>query len=193
MHTTRENEVTAIANEIGELSKDYYLAHSIVASEKKIENVLKGIFSEEIQMLKKKIRDTDNPDKIKELSKDKEILETLLKTSRSHIFVDYIENMSSGSARVIKTGHHLTISLPKCLNDKSDDYKLKQLRKLIAHELGHIVLHTKEVIAIDSLNGSKEIKEPDKEQEADYFAEQLIKHRREHYTMILTEKKYLKY
>ena len=47
----------------------------------------------------------------------------------------------------------------------------------MAHELGHLVLHTDELLKIESTQGSKNITEDEKEEEAVFFAEEILKKR----------------
>ena len=47
----------------------------------------------------------------------------------------------------------------------------------MAHELGHIMLHTDELLKIEGTQGSKDISEGEKEEEARFFAEKILEMR----------------
>jgi hypothetical protein len=103
----------------------------------------------------------------------------LLETVKCHIFVDYID-MDKDAGRVVKIANQLIISLPKELlsDSKYEDgsYKesgVKKLREIMAHELGHIALHTEELLKIDNLKGSKNL-DAQSELEAEWFASELL-------------------
>jgi Zn-dependent peptidase ImmA (M78 family) len=56
---------------------------------------------------------------------------------------------------------------------------VKKLRRLTAHELGHIALQTKELLEDESTQGTILLSNGDIEREADFFAEELLRFRRE--------------
>lgn len=65
--------------------------------------------------------------------------------------------------------------------DSNGDYNydtIRKIRKLMSHELGHLALHTDELLQIDSMQGSKLIKDADREEEASYFGDKLLELRR---------------
>lgn len=47
-------------------------------------------------------------------------------------------------------------------------------RRLVSHELGHLVLHTDDLLKIEGTQGSLDIKDDEKEEEANLFGEKLI-------------------
>ena len=58
---------------------------------------------------------------------------------------------------------------------------IPKLRKLVGHELGHLVLHFDELVSkAVEWKGTLDIRDPKKETEADRFAEELIRLRDEH-------------
>ena len=81
--------------------------------------------------------------------------------------------------RVVKAEKKLIISLPRKLTENlmDDTGKLRkeaiaQIRKKMAHELGHIVLHA-ELLPLGT-NGSKEL-DAELDWEANVFAEELLR------------------
>lgn len=49
----------------------------------------------------------------------------------------------------------------------------------MAHEIGHMVLHTKELLLEESTQGSLNIKNAEKEEEANIFGKELLELRRD--------------
>ncbi|GHU25333.1 hypothetical protein FACS1894164_14330 [Spirochaetia bacterium] len=180
----KEAEVRQIAEQVNDISMDYHLTHAVFACEKLLEKTFKEYGQKNISELKEDLQ-------LALRRKNKPEIERLLgeiyslQFAKFHIFVDYVDNMATDAGRVIKAGNNLIISLPKQLvaNSKNDDgsYKpeaLKKLREVMAHELGHIILHIKDILRIDGLQGSKELDE-EQEQEANWFANELLRLRLE--------------
>jgi len=107
-----------------------------------------------------------------------------------HIHIEYLGIPEDG-ARVVRVPlgnrNQLVIYLPiKTLNEAVDPatkwYKnpeaIKALRKMTAHELGHIVLSTEEIFRSRGLYGTKNIT-GEEEDAAKLFAEELLKLRKE--------------
>jgi hypothetical protein len=104
------------------------------------------------------------------------------------IYIEYFDEENTARARVV----HLTVSnqfiiyLPIALlhqsMNKDGSYNIsavKKLRRLTAHELGHIALQTKELLEDESTQGTILLSNGDTEREADFFAEELLRFRRE--------------
>lgn len=105
---------------------------------------------------------------------------------RFHIVVTYKETHSEDAARVIKTETAFVINLSQDLKEKifteSGDYNynvIQKIRKLRAHEIGHLILHTNDLLNIEGTQGSKLITDSEKEEEADFFGEQLLSLRKD--------------
>ena len=104
-----------------------------------------------------------------------------------NILVDYLPQIKDNSARItwIQNNTYMIV-LPKSMESIRDadgkiDFKvLSALRKLMAHELGHVVLHAG--IFDSPIGDSKTYKQIEitdlTEQEAEIFAEKLISLRR---------------
>lgn len=177
----RKQEIIDIVKQINVASEKYQLIHAIFAIEKMFQKKMQLNWQNEYRDIREKIKNTDNSDelevlfdKARELNKDS--------MHKVTIVVEYISNLEVGSARISTTeNHNFQITLPKDMEDiRNIDGSINQeslinLRKLMAHELGHIVLHSGMLdgnITSDPNKGSEE--------EADYFAEQLLKLRRIH-------------
>ncbi len=59
----------------------------------------------------------------------------------------------------------------------SADANLNESRMLIAHELGHFTLHSKDIIGQELSYDTDDIDDPEKENEATYFGIQILKER----------------
>ena len=123
----------------------------------------------------------------------------LAKTKQSsfHIDVEYIDTHTEEMARVIKVENAFVINLPKSLalrvfkDDGTYNYEvIQKIRKLMAHELGHLILHTDELLRIESTQGSKMLSTDENEEEARYFADELINLRRERNDRFYKDKAY---
>jgi hypothetical protein len=167
------------AGEINEISLDYHLTHAVLACDKSIEDNYKKINKETTSKLnldlQKALREKDNNEIAKLLETKKS-----LKLSKYHIFVDYVKMNDPEAGRVVKSENKLIISLPKILieNSRNEDGSyseegVRKIREIMAHELGHIALHTDELLKIDSLQGSKDLAE-DLEKEARWFSAKLL-------------------
>lgn len=72
--------------------------------------------------------------------------------------------------------------LEKKIFDENGNYNyevIQKIRQLMAHELGHLILHTDELLHIDGTQGSKLITDEEKEEETDCFGKQLLHFRKE--------------
>ena len=142
---------------------------------------------EKLKTLKESIKQKVQTDRsIDDLITKKVQLEEEISRNRFSIDIDYITISDPSIARVIKVGNAFTIYLANSLKDsicKPDgnlNYKvIQKIRELMSHELGHIVLHTKDLLLDDSLQGTANIKAPDQEEEADVFGKELLNLRRE--------------
>ena len=126
----------------------------------------------------------------------------MLKRNCFHIDIDYIDITDSNIARVVKVDNSFTIYLAQSLRDAiftkhSHDCNLNEMnyeiiqkiRKLMAHELGHLVLHTKDLLLEESLQGTLNLKieEQEKEDEANQFGQYLLAFRRKRNEKIKTD------
>lgn len=187
MHTERRQEIKTKAKEINDFSEQFQLLHATYASQEFIKSTVQEYFQKKLNVIKKKIEEktTHNLDAARELEELEE-LSNVIKNNRFAIDIGYIDISDDNIARVTKNGKSFSIYLAKSLKDSicnpdgSFNYAtIGKIRKLMAHELGHIVLHTKEVLMEEGTQGSLNIKNPDEESEADIFAEELLGLRKE--------------
>jgi hypothetical protein len=100
----------------------------------------------------------------------------LFEHKRAFIVVDYLDKVLPEGARTYAGNGYIEIVLPSSL--KGD---MPKLRKLVGHELGHIALHLDDLISdVCRVDGTRAIRDPKKEKEADDFADELIRLRDEH-------------
>lgn len=187
MDTARKKEIKNKAREVTSVSEQYQLIHATYACQTLIKQIVVDDFKEKYDELSKQIEEkmTRALDYKEEL-KEKERLDMLIQQKAFHIDVAYIDTNTEDAARVIKIDNAFVINISKSLAnqifDKSGQYNydvIRKIRKLMSHELGHLILHTDELLKIDGTQGSKLITGVAEEEEADYFGEELLESRRE--------------
>lgn len=170
--------INKIAQQINCASDEYQLIHATFALEKIFNEQQKNEFQDDIAELRKEAQANDGIG-LETLRQRYEELRDSDKFKKVRISVRYAD-ISENSARTTKTKNSYAILLPENLKKIRDsegkiDYdKLKNLRKLMAHELGHIALHSSD---IGGSAGTGDFA-GNREEEADWFAEQLIELRR---------------
>jgi len=178
-----EQDIKAKAHEVNNISLDYHLTHAVFACDRLLADEFKKADGEKTKKLNRELQDAYRKKDINNIARV--MRETkALSVKKYRIFVDYID-MSLDAGRVVKAENKLIISLPKKLamdaRDESGNFKtdgVQKLRKVMAHELGHIVLHTEALINNDNLKGSLDLT-GDEEQEAETFAIELLRLRHE--------------
>lgn len=177
---TRKEAIETIAKNIDTFSEKYQLLHATVAIEKLFRDKMQKEYEKKFLTIRESIfkeKDIDKRDELylraKELKNES--------NKRIRITIDYSERIGDDSARTTRTNNNIfMILLPKSLenirneNGEIDHCRLQKLRKLMAHEIGHIVLHSG--IFDDAIPLDKTIEE----EEADFFADTLIKLRETH-------------
>jgi Zn-dependent peptidase ImmA (M78 family) len=178
-------DVKTAAKKLNDMSLDYHLAHAVFACNKLVEDAFRRYSLAKIKKLKERLlSDETNNDveKMVELKADIRLLERPFRIS-----VEYVTGMDAEGGRVIKLPEsaQFVISLPKKLLDQSktkDGFYnpdgVKTLRRLMAHELGHIALHIEELLEIDGTQGTKLLSD-EAETGADIFAHELLQLRHE--------------
>ena len=176
-----------MAQEIEKESERYQLIHATHASQSLIREAVSVYFKKEYDKLFEAVKERT----IKGLDCDKQQkrmaeLDILRKKMGFHVDVVYVGMRDEDSARAVKIENAFVIYLPKSLGDRivrengDFDYEvIRKVRCLMAHELGHIVLHTDDLLKTESTQGSKEVLDEEKEMEAQYFGNELIELRRE--------------
>ncbi|MDR0312021.1 MAG: hypothetical protein LBI14_00325 [Treponema sp.] len=182
----RKAEIIARARKVYDISFDYHLTHAIFGADKLLVDDRAEAKQEEIQKVNADLRaaaKAGDKDRIDELMGNLQMLKRMLRRRKYTILIEYSTSMrDEGGGRVINVdGKQLVITLPKKnLNGIMDEVGQLQkepvlrLRETMAHELGHIVLHTDEFNSIYSLNGSRAIKEK-QDWEADVFRDELLR------------------
>ena len=179
-----QKEINVKAGKVNDISLDYHLTHAVFACDKLLEDSFRESGRKEIERLNnalKKAYREKNDDAVAKLIKERKAL----KLVKYHIFVDYIDMDDPEAGRVIKAENKLIISLPRKLleqtrgeNETFVPVGVEKLRKVMAHELGHIVLHTDKLLFIDNMVGSKQLN-GEQEKEANWFATELLRLRHE--------------
>jgi hypothetical protein len=185
-----EKDIKTKAADVNKISLDYHLTHAVFACDRLLADDFKKIGEVKTKNLNKELQDACRKNDVVAIE---EVMKKTkaLSVKKYRIFVDYID-MSPESGRVVKADSKLIISLPQKLatdakveKGKVNSAGIKKLRQVMAHELGHIVLHTEALINTDSLNGSSDLK-GDEENEADIFATELLRLRHERNELLKT-------
>lgn len=175
----REDEIVELVNQINDASEKYQLIHAIFAIEKMFQKKMQQNWQNEYNLIREQIKNTNNQDDLETLfEKARELnKESMHKVT---IVVEYISNLEVGNARISTSeNHNFQITLPKDMeNIRNQDgtinvKALTDLRKLMAHELGHVVLHS-------GILNDVEVDDPNmgSEEEAEFFADKLLELRR---------------
>ncbi len=187
MKSVRKNEIRKKAKEINDLSEQFQMVHAAYATQEYIKNIVKDFYQEKLDNLKVRIADKIKKDlDITQELEDKEQLEAIIRRNRTIINVGYIDIADENVARVVKVDNAFTIYLASSLRDSifnaNHEYSYKtiqKIRELMSHELGHLTLHTKELLLEDGTQGSLNINNSEREIEADFFGQELLNLRKE--------------
>lgn len=188
MEQKRKLEIKTKAKEINDLSEQFQLVHATYAVQECIKNTVKESYIEKLNALKLRImkkmeKDMDASAELKE----KKILEELIKRDQVSIHIGYIDISNDDIARVIKVDNtsfhiYLASSLRDSILKQNGEFNydvINKIRHLMSHELGHLVLHTKELLLEDGTQGTLNLKGEEKEEEADLFGKELLLLRKE--------------
>lgn len=180
----REDEIKARAKKVYDISFDYHLTHAVFGSDRLLVSDLVEGNKEKTAKLKNDLVAAyreKNTDKVNELMGNIKTLERTLKARKHHILIDYIKMDDAEGGRVIKANNTLVITLPRKLTESIMDDQgnlkaenIENVRKIMAHELGHIVLHT-DLLPEDNLAGSGVAGMSDVDWEAKVFADELLR------------------
>lgn len=187
LNSTKRSEIRQKALDVTKASEKFQLSHATYACQAIIRDLVIDSFKAKYDDLSEQIGDRirhelDYDEQLEERNR----LEMLIRQKSFSIDVAYIETTSEDAARVIKLDNAFVINLSKDLErnifDKDGNYNydvIRKIRHLMAHELGHLILHTDELLNIDGTQGSKLINDEEKEDEASCFGEHLIELRKE--------------
>lgn len=187
MNPDRERIILGKAEEITKKSEQFQLIHATYAARAMIKEIVKNYYKERYEDLSRRTKERlqKGLDVKSELVEKKE-LDSKARESSFHIDVEYIETKTEEMARVIKIENAFVINLPRSLaervmdDDGNYNYEtIQKIRGLMSHELGHLILHTDELLRIQGTQGSLEIDDKELEAEASLFGDELIRLRRE--------------
>ena len=177
---------------VNKASEKYQLIHATFAIEKLFQEQKSRESQARVIELRNQLKEEDDPERQKQIHREAKELQKG-EDKRIRILVNYISQLSESSARITKTPNNtFIISLPKSLeNVRNSDGtinfgKMKQLRELMAHELGHVILHT----GIFALEGIPACIPGEEEEEAGFFAQRLLELRRERNSEIYNDNHY---
>jgi len=161
------------AAEVNNKAEEFTLSHAVMAmraileqENKEQKTVLRKV-KEELKAGRSPITDEEYEAKRREL----------FRYGRYFVIVDYLSSkFPFEGARTYLGNGYIEIVLPDSL--KKD---IPKLRRLVGHELGHLALHFDELVSkVGEKNGTKVIRDLEKEAQADRFAKELIRLRDEH-------------
>lgn len=174
-----EEYIKNLAAEVNKISEKYQLIHATFAIEKLIEDKLRENVNAEIAEIRNQLALETDKDVQDRLFKQVQELKTDV-GSKVRIIVEYLPQIEDDNARLTRSSRNtFLIFLPKSLenvrrSDGTIDFeRMGRLRKLMAHELGHIILHT------DILCPKEDLTDEEKETQAELFAVTLIELRKE--------------
>lgn len=177
-----DKDIKQAAKEIDDAASRYHLTHAVFAANVRLRSVFKEYSEKCILELRKKLL-------IAKQRKDNAEVEYLLQQIGElrlprQIFIN-ISDMNEGSGRALRVGNRFIIYVPRIMADSTiktdgtfDAERVRALRRLMAHELGHIILHTNVLLAENSEQGTKSMNN-DMEREAYLFADELLRLRHE--------------
>lgn len=179
----KQTEIADAVCKLNTFSEKYQLVHATFAIEQMYKNAVQEKCIKEIAPLIEQLKTEKDKEKKEQLiQRISELKKERNKTIK--IVIDYIPYIQNNSARTTKTeNNNFLIVLPQCMeNIRQDDGKIEfncynKLRRLMAHELGHIVLHSDLPFSVLS---STALTMEEQEEEADFFAQKLIELRDEH-------------
>ena len=180
MDADRKKEIREKALEVSKGAERFQLIHATYAARGMIKEIVTDYYKKRYDSLSARVR--EKMDKgIDDVDAEMKEFDAMVKQSSFHIDVDYINTYDEDTARVVKINNAFVINLPKSLADrifdKNGEYNyevIHKIRGLMAHELGHLLLHTGDLLQIDGTQGSKLITNDENELEARYFADELI-------------------
>jgi len=177
----RKKEIKNRAKKVYDISFGYHLTHAVFGGDRLLVTDLMDANRQVISDLKNDLLAAvreKNAELIDMLMAKIGMYERTLKSRKNHILIDYVPMKDIDGGRVIKVDDKLIISLPEALCDniivegKLQREPVDKIRKKMAHELGHIVLHTEQVVEYD-MSGTAKLKDLD--WEAEEFAKELLR------------------
>ncbi|MCM1542631.1 MAG: ImmA/IrrE family metallo-endopeptidase [Blautia sp.] len=190
-----QDKIEKIATDVNSESEKYQLIHACSAIENLMNEKYQKTYEAEIEELKEKIKICSvGSDDFKELINKVNDIKRESRKKHVTISVNYLSSLIGKNARTTRIGTYFMISLPKEMekirnDDGTIDYdKMKEVRALMAHELGHVILHA-DLISEQGVGTMNQTKE----EEAEVFAATVLKLRRDRNRQIFEDKGYEKF
>lgn len=194
----RVAEIHECAEKVNRMAEGYQLIHACFAVQKIINERINNLYAKKFDEIRSELSDDSiDMDKATQLLEEKRRLEMENRKKRISISVRYISSLKGMNARTTCVGTYknsFVISLPEelsCIRDESGEFdydKMRGLRWLMAHELGHIILHTENI----NEDGFDEC-DTDKEEESNCFAKKILELRRERNKKLFDDKNFDKF
>jgi hypothetical protein len=181
----RKKLIEELTAEVNTQSEKYQLVHACFAIQMLLKEKAEKMFAKERAAIKKRLMEVSPNDmkEIERLKTEQKKIKEAIRAKRLRIQVSYLRDGDVEAARTVRVDNTLHIVLPGKLarHVRTDqggiNYEsIATLRKLMAHELGHIMLHLDSIMSDLGTQGTKNLSE-DAEEEADFFAERLIERR----------------
>jgi hypothetical protein len=179
-----KKEVEAVAEKAHDESLNFHMGNAIFACGMMIKIKYASYKEDRKQQISKELQ-TAYRRKDEVTIRDLLVEQKAIEHARFPLFVQYVGMDTVDGGRVIKAGNQLIISLSDKLlcnsRNKDGSYNediVKKLRYVTAHEIGHAILHTEDLLKTGALQGARDLGK-DREDEAKYFASALLKLRNE--------------
>ncbi|GHV27960.1 hypothetical protein AGMMS4952_10580 [Spirochaetia bacterium] len=176
-------EVESVAESVHDDSLNFHMGNAIFACGMMLQKKYAAYKEDRKQQISKELKSAYRRGE-NAIVRDLLVEQKTIEQARFPLFIEYVV-MGTDGGRVIKAGNQLIISLSDKLSTNSrnkdgtyNKSSVKKLRYVTAHEIGHAVLHTDELLKTGSLQGSCDLKK-EREEEAGYFASKLLELRSE--------------
>jgi len=180
----RTRDIKAIAKKVYNISFDYHLVHAVFGSDGLLFINRKENYKDQLIEINKKLQAAkreNNTGLETELKAEAEELLRNIKKRKYYILVDYVALNDLDGGRVVNLDNNLHIQLSQKLTENIREKAAGELQKetveniqnIMAHELGHIVLHA-EQLPSSNLQGSYNETLKDVDWEAQVFATELL-------------------
>jgi len=174
-----DKDIIQKAREVHTTSFNYHLTHAFLACDKLLEDEARKTGKEARKKLNNELKEAyEKKDDIKVANLLREIKS--YKTRKYHLVVDYVDMRDTSAGRVISIEDHLVITLPKKLAESTRNNKgelqteaVGKYRKIMGHELGHVILHTEPLSKIKGSDGTTRLDHLDRE--ANLFADEILR------------------
>jgi hypothetical protein len=177
----RKRGIKTRAGKVYNISFDYHLTHAVFGSDELLMDDLKETYKEKYEKIKNAISvatEKKNANLVKKLDEKKRALDLEVESKKHHILIRYIDMSDSYGGRVLSHDKKFIILLPNKLKENIKDENneltpkvVEDLREKMAHELGHIVIHSN-LVPVGDQRGTGYLDPLD--WEANVFAKELL-------------------